>query len=85
MEFLSTLQGDVKLLLLGGALALLAGLFSGNKKSERRYTALFTVLMLAAGVRFHLEQRESAAADSVRPATAVSQAKGATPRPATTR
>jgi len=53
MEFLTTLHTDVKLLLVAGALALLAGLVSGSKRSEHRYLALFTVMMVIAGVRFH--------------------------------
>lgn len=53
MDFLSTLHADVKLLLVGGALALLAGLVSGTKKNEHRYMAIFVVLMVIAGVRFH--------------------------------
>lgn len=62
MEFLSTLTLDVKLLLVAGALALLGALFSVTKKSEHRYVALFTVVMLLAGYRFHQHERENEAA-----------------------
>ena len=64
MDFLSTLQWDVKLLLVAGALALLAGLFTGSKRNEHRYMALFTVLMIIAGVRFHLQNAQDVAAAS---------------------
>ena len=59
MEFLGNLHPDVKLLLVAGALALLGALFSGTKKNEHRYMALFTIVMLAAGWRFHVHDQES--------------------------
>ncbi len=62
MEFLSSLHTDVRLLLVGGALALLGGLLCGSKKMEHRYLALFTLLMVAAGYRFHVEQQGDALA-----------------------
>ena len=58
MEFLSDLSTDVKLLLVAGALALLAALLSATKRNEHRYMALFTVVMLAAGWRFQAHERE---------------------------
>ena len=61
MEFLSTLHTDVKLLLVAGALALLAALLSGTKKNEHRYMALFTLVMLGAGYRFYAHEREDEA------------------------
>ena len=66
MEFLSTLQTDVKLLLVAGALALLAALLSGTKKNEHRYMAVFTVVMLLAGYRFHVYEREGEAQATAR-------------------
>ena len=59
MEFLSNLQPDVKLLLVAGALALLAALLSGTKRNEHRFMALFTVVMLVAGWRFHVHEQEA--------------------------
>lgn len=80
MEFLGTLQTDVKLLLVGSALALLAGLVTGSKKMEHRYMAVFTVLMVVAGWRFHVE-RQQELAQAGRPAdAAVKQVKGGTAR-----
>jgi hypothetical protein len=61
MDFLSSLHFDVKLLLVAGALALLAGLFTGSKRSEFRYMALFTLLMITAAARFHYESEQDAA------------------------
>ena len=61
MEFLSTLQTDVQLLLVAGALALLAALLSATKKNEYRYVAVFTVVMLLAGYRFHAYQLQEEA------------------------
>ncbi|MEJ8836376.1 hypothetical protein [Ramlibacter sp. AN1133] len=61
MEFLSNLHTDVKLLLVAGALALLAALLSGTKRNEYRYMALFTVVMLGAGYRFYAHEREDEA------------------------
>lgn len=58
MQFLSTLQTDVQLLLVAGALALLAALLSATKKNEHRYVAVFSVLMLLAGYRFQAHQIE---------------------------
>jgi hypothetical protein len=62
MEFFSTLHYDVKLLLVAGALALLAGLLTGSKRSEHRYMTLFAVVMLVAGWRFYEEQAQDVAA-----------------------
>lgn len=64
MEFLSQLPSDVKLLLVGAALALLAALLSGSKKKEHRYVAIFTLLMVAAGYRFHTELGPDSAEDA---------------------
>ena len=61
MEFLSNLHTDVKMLLVAGALALLAALLSGTKKNEHRYMALFTIIMLGTGYRFHVHEREDEA------------------------
>lgn len=61
MEFLSNLHTDVKLLLVAGALALLAALLSATKRNEYRYMALFTVVMLGAGYRFYAHEREDEA------------------------
>ena len=66
MEFLSQLPTDVKLLLVGAALALLAALLSGSKKKEHRYVAIFTLLMVAAGYRFHTELGQASADDASR-------------------
>ena len=66
MEFLSQLPADVKLLLVGAALALLAALLSGSKKKEHRYVAIFTLLMVAAGYRFHTEMGQEPGDDSGR-------------------
>lgn len=62
MDFLSTLQMDVKLLLVGGALALLAALLSGSKRNEHRYIAVFALLMVGAGYRYHQETTTQEAA-----------------------
>lgn len=61
MDFLSTLHTDVKLLLVAGALALLAALLSATKRNEHRYMALFTIVMLGAGWRFYAHEREEEA------------------------
>jgi len=61
MEFLSNLHTDVKLLLVAGALALLAALVSATKKNEYRYMTLFTLVMLGAGYRFYAHEREDEA------------------------
>jgi hypothetical protein len=61
MDFLSNLHTDVKLLLVAGALALLAALLSGTKRNEHRFVALFTLLMLGAGYRLHVHEREDQA------------------------
>ena len=61
MEFLSSLHTDVKLLLVAGALALLAALLSATKRNEHRYIALFTIVMLGAGYRFYGHEREDEA------------------------
>lgn len=61
MEFLSNLHTDVKLLLVAGALALLAALLSASKRNEYRYMALFSIVMLGAGYRFYAHEREDAA------------------------
>jgi type III secretory pathway component EscV len=75
MEFLSTLTTDVKLLLVAGALALLGGLFSGSPKKEHRYLALFTVLMVVAGVRFnHAQNLAEEAAQQPAPAAGATKA-----------
>jgi hypothetical protein len=55
MEFLQTLPIDVKVLLVAGALALLVGLFTGSKLTEKRCMVVFTLLMVTAGVRFYME------------------------------
>jgi len=61
MEFLSNLHTDVKLMLVAGALALMAALLSGTKKNEHRYMAVFTLIMLGAGYRFHVHERDDEA------------------------
>jgi hypothetical protein len=61
MDFLSNLHTDVKLLLVAGALALLAALLSATKRNEHRFVALFTLLMLGAGYRFHVHERDDQA------------------------
>jgi hypothetical protein len=61
MEFLSNLHTDVKLLLVAGALALLAALVSGTKRNEAKYMALFSIVMLGAGYRFYAHEREDEA------------------------
>ncbi|HET8747631.1 MAG TPA: hypothetical protein VFM98_18680 [Ramlibacter sp.] len=61
MEFLSNLHTDVKLLLVAGALALLAALVSATKKNEYRYMTVFSLVMLAAGWRFYAHEREAEA------------------------
>jgi uncharacterized membrane protein YfcA len=68
MDFLSNLHTDVKLLLVAGALALLAALLSGSQRNEHRYMALFTVLMLAAGYRFYAHSSEDEAQQAARAA-----------------
>ena len=83
MEFLSTLHTDVKLLLVAAALALLAGLFTGAQKSERRYVALFALLMVVAGFRFHQQQAQDEAARAAEPAhptVTAAKSKSATQR-----
>jgi len=80
MDFLSTLHTDVRLLLLGSALALLAGLFSGTKKNEQRYLVLFTVLMVIAGLRFHYESRPDTANQTLRSSTTGNPARIGSPR-----
>jgi hypothetical protein len=75
MEFLSTLQRDVQLLLVAGALALLAALLSATKKNEHRFVAVFSVVMLLAGYRFHVHQLEDEARAAAKGGTsAVKQA-----------
>lgn len=76
MDFLSSLQFDVKLLLVGGAVALFAALMSASKKNEHRFMALFTVLMLVAGVRFQQGQSQDEQA-AVRADATVNSARGA--------
>jgi hypothetical protein len=61
MDFLSNLHTDVKLLLVAGALALMAALLSGTKRNEYRYMTVFTLVMLGAGYRFHVHEREDQA------------------------
>jgi hypothetical protein len=61
MEFLSNLHTDVKLLLVAGALALLAALLSATKRNEHRYMALFSIVMLGAAYRFYAHEREDEA------------------------
>ncbi|GAB3647697.1 hypothetical protein [Ramlibacter alkalitolerans] len=61
MEFLSNLQTDVKLLLVAGALALMAALLSATKRNEHRYMALFSIVMLGAAYRFYAHEREDEA------------------------
>lgn len=73
MEFLSTLHYDVKLLLVAGALALLAGLVSGSKKGEYRNITIFALLMAAAGWRYQTEQAQDLAAAAERTDTAATQ------------
>ena len=63
MDFLRNLHVDVKLLLVASALALLAALVSGSKKKEHRYMAVFTVLMVVAGLRFKQEGEQDLAAE----------------------
>jgi hypothetical protein len=72
MDFLSNLHVDVKLLLVASALALLAALVSGSKKKEHRYMAVFTVLMVVAGLRFKQEGEQDLAAERFSPDTGVS-------------
>ena len=64
MDFLNSLHPDVKWLLVGGALALLAGLVATTKRNERRYLVVFIAFMAVAGVRYHQhtvqDQEESA-------------------------
>ena len=73
MDFLSSLNIDVKLLLVAAALALVAGLLSGTKKNEHRYLFVFTLLMVAAGVRFHQESNGGGGEQARAGGTAVSQ------------
>ena len=80
MDFLSTWPTDIRLLLVGSALALLAGLFTGTKKNELRYLALFTVLMVIAGVRIHQENRQEESEQAVRSTTSGKPARSASPR-----
>jgi hypothetical protein len=61
MDFLSNLHTDVKLLLVAGALALLAALLSATKRNEHRYMALFSIEMLGAAYRFYAHEREDEA------------------------
>ena len=61
MDFLSNLHTDVKLLLVAGALSLLAALMSGTKRNEYRYMVVFTLVMLGAGYRFYAHEREDEA------------------------
>ena len=61
MEFLSNLHTDVKLLLVAGALSLLAALLSATKRNELRYMTIFTLVMLGAGWRFYAHEREDEA------------------------
>lgn len=85
MEFLSSLQLDVKLLLVGGALALLAGLVSGTKKNEHKYMAVFTVLMVIAGVRFHQHGAQDDAERAASTDAAVNHMKSGSVRAAAAR
>lgn len=75
MDFLATLHFDVKLLLVGGALALVAALFSGTKKQEFRYMAAFALLMAVAGVRYHQQSTQDSAEVARATDSAVSQMK----------
>ena len=81
MDFLSNLHTDVKLLLVAGALALLAALLSATRRNEFRYVALFTVVMLAAGYRFYAHEREDQALAGLRADVPSPQAKSGTARP----
>jgi len=80
MEFLSNLHTDVKLLLVAGALALLAALLSATKRNEHRYMALFTIVMLGAGYRFYAHEREDDALARAQ-ARASAHAQAAAPQP----
>ena len=80
MDFLSTWPTDIRLLLVGSALALLAGLFTATKKNELRYLALFSVLMVIAGFRIHQENRQDEAAQAIGATTSGKPAKSAGPR-----
>jgi hypothetical protein len=82
MDFLSNLQTDVKLLLVAGALALLAALLSGTKRNEHRYMALFTLVMLAAGWRFHVHEQAEQQAQGRRGENTVVHSKSSV-RPST--
>jgi hypothetical protein len=75
MEFLNSLYPDVKWLLVAAALALLAGLVSGTQRNERRYLAIFTVLMAIAGVRYHQHSVQDQAEHAQRTDAAVNRMK----------
>lgn len=75
MEFLNTLHYDVKLLLVAGALALLAGLVSGSKKGEYKYMTMFAILMAVAGWRYQVEQAQDLAAAERTDTAATQQAQ----------
>lgn len=52
MDFFNSLTLDLKMLVVGIAGALLLVLFSGNRKAEKRYMLLLTVLVAAGVYRF---------------------------------
>ena len=81
MEFLSTLHSDVKLLLVAGALALLAALLSATKRNEQRYITLFALVMLVAGYRFYAHEREDEAQEAVSAQAPVQAVKAGHVRP----
>lgn len=52
MDFFNSLSIDVKMLVVGGIGALLMAFAATDKKKEKRYTLVMTVLFLAAAVRY---------------------------------
>ena len=51
VDFFNSLSLDLKVLVASALAALVLALLAGNKRSEKRYLLLFTVLLLASVVR----------------------------------
>ena len=70
MDFFNSLTLDLKMLVVGIAGCVLLALFSGNRKAEKRYMVVLTVLVAAGVYRFtqlpaHVDAEARAATRSV--------------------
>lgn len=68
MDFFNSLPLDLKMLAVGIAGCTLLALFSGNRKSEKRYMLVLALLAAGGVYRFtHLPASESATAEASAP------------------